>query len=74
MLNDRTWLLFTAAAFARDKWIRREVERVIEDEREHDERAARLTATFDACHAITSDARHAVTADERSTCSCHSAP
>jgi hypothetical protein len=40
---DRTWLLFTAAAFARDKRIRREVERLIDwrRERERDERALR---------------------------------
>lgn len=61
---DRTWLLFTAAAFAMDRSVRREVERVIEREREV-EREERFASVATAPFAR-------VDTDERASCSCHS--
>ena len=58
---DRTWLLFTAAAFSMDKSVRREVEKVIERERDREERfAAVVTGPYTRMHL-----------EEISACSCH---
>ena len=58
---DRTWLLFTAAAFSMDKSVRREVERVIERERGREERFA----------AVVTGPYARIDLDEKSACSCH---